>query len=64
MSFNAHFHEVAAEVRNWGRWGESDRLGTLNLLTDEAVLSEDSVARQAMMVVNWFEELERKVPAP
>ena len=37
MSFNQHFHDVAAEVRNWGRWGENDRLGTLNLLTDEAV---------------------------
>ena len=35
MSFTTRFHEVAAEVRNWGRWGEDDRLGTLNLLTDE-----------------------------
>jgi hypothetical protein len=25
---------VAAEVRNWGRWGESDVLGTLNFLDD------------------------------
>jgi kynurenine formamidase len=37
MSFDASFHEVAAEVRNWGRWGDDDRLGTLNLITDEAV---------------------------
>jgi len=37
MSFNQYFHEVASEVRNWGRWGDDDRLGTLNLLTDEAV---------------------------
>lgn len=37
MSFNQYFHEVAAEVRNWGRWGDDDRLGTLNLLTDDAV---------------------------
>ncbi len=37
MSFDANFHELAAEVRNWGRWGDDDRLGTLNLITDEAV---------------------------
>ncbi|MEM7142809.1 MAG: cyclase family protein [Actinomycetota bacterium] len=36
MSFNAFFHEVAAEVRNWGRWGADDRIGTLNHITDEA----------------------------
>lgn len=37
MSFNEFFHEVAAEVRNWGRWGEDDRIGTLNLITPEAI---------------------------
>ncbi len=37
MSFNQHFHDVAAEVRNWGRWGDDDRIGTLNLITNEAV---------------------------
>ncbi|MDW3217317.1 MAG: cyclase family protein [Acidimicrobiales bacterium] len=36
MSFNAFFHEVAAEVRNWGRWGDDDRIGTLNHITDAA----------------------------
>lgn len=36
MSFNAFFHEVAGEVRNWGRWGADDRIGTLNHITDEA----------------------------
>ena len=37
MSFNAYFHEVAEEIRNWGRWGDDDRIGTLNLITAEAV---------------------------
>ncbi len=37
MSFNAFLHEVADEVRNWGRWGDDDRIGTLNLITGEAV---------------------------
>lgn len=37
MSFNSFFHEVATEVRNWGRWGDDDRIGTLNLITPEAI---------------------------
>ncbi|MEQ8839992.1 MAG: cyclase family protein [Acidimicrobiales bacterium] len=37
MSFNAFFHEVSAEVRNWGRWGADDRIGTLNLITPDAI---------------------------
>ncbi|TIC82986.1 cyclase family protein [Nocardioides sp. GY 10127] len=27
--------QVAEQVRNWGRWGEDDRVGTLNLITPE-----------------------------
>ncbi len=30
----APFAEVAARVRNWGRWGEDDQIGTLNLVDD------------------------------
>ncbi len=29
--------DVADRVRNWGRWGADDEIGTLNLLTDEVV---------------------------
>jgi kynurenine formamidase len=31
------FRRVADEVRNWGRWGDDDELGTLNLITNEKV---------------------------
>jgi kynurenine formamidase len=34
----ARFAEVAARVRNWGRWGPEDQIGTLNLLDDAARL--------------------------
>lgn len=37
MSFNEFFHEVAAEVRNWGRWGDDDRIGTLNHITPRTI---------------------------
>jgi kynurenine formamidase len=36
MPLNDHFYELAAKVRNWGRWGDDDRIGTLNLIDDEA----------------------------
>ena len=36
MSVPAAFSEVAARVRNWGRWGPDDELGTLNLIDDDA----------------------------
>ena len=29
------FADIAARVRNWGRWGDDDQLGTLNLIDDE-----------------------------
>ncbi len=31
------FRRVADDVRNWGRWGDADELGTLNLITAEKV---------------------------
>ena len=36
MPVPAEFTEVAARVRNWGRWGADDEIGTLNLVDDEA----------------------------
>ena len=32
MPLPDEFHELAARVRNWGRWGPDDELGTLNLI--------------------------------
>jgi kynurenine formamidase len=29
--------DVATKVRNWGRWGDDDQIGTLNFLTDDVV---------------------------
>ena len=38
MPAHPHFDEIAARVRNWGRWGPEDELGTLNLIDEEARL--------------------------
>jgi kynurenine formamidase len=36
VSPSDRFAEIASKVRNWGRWGEEDQLGTLNLIDDAA----------------------------
>ncbi|WKX72077.1 cyclase family protein [Streptomyces sp. XD-27] len=37
MSLPPAFHDIAERVNNWGRWGEDDEIGTLNLITDATV---------------------------
>ena len=37
MLLSERFDEIARAVNNWGRWGDDDRIGTLNLLTPDAV---------------------------
>lgn len=36
---------LAAQVRNWGRWGESDQIGTLNYVTPERVARAAGLVR-------------------
>lgn len=38
MAVHESLAELAVKVNNWGRWGDADELGTLNLITPEAVL--------------------------
>jgi len=37
MPLDDDFVQLAARVRNWGRWGDDDELGTLNLIDAAAV---------------------------
>src|SRR5919201_6020837 len=37
MPLPPEFLELAEKVRNWGRWGDDDEIGTLNLITPEVV---------------------------
>lgn len=37
MALPQAFVDLAREVNNWGRWGEEDELGTLNLITPDVV---------------------------
>jgi kynurenine formamidase len=46
MALPAEFHELARKVNNWGRWGDDDELGTLNLITDEIVRAAVAAVRR------------------
>jgi kynurenine formamidase len=37
--------DVAAQVRNWGRWGDDDQIGTLNFITNDAVRAAAQLVR-------------------
>jgi kynurenine formamidase len=37
MPMPEEFLALAKEVNNWGRWGDDDEIGTLNLITDDVV---------------------------
>ncbi len=38
MPLPEKYTEIAARVRNWGRWGSADQIGTLNFIDDAARL--------------------------
>jgi kynurenine formamidase len=50
MSLPTELRELAAEVSNWGRWGEHDELGTLNLLDAAAVQRGIAAARTGVRI--------------
>ncbi|MFI9104677.1 cyclase family protein [Streptomyces fildesensis] len=50
MTLPAEFHDIAKRINNWGRWGEGDEIGTLNLITDEVVRSAAGTVRSGRRV--------------
>ena len=46
MASMNEFRWVANDVCNWGRWGDTDELGTLNFITNEKVLEAASLVKQ------------------
>ena len=45
MASIADFEKLAAKVRNWGRWGDEDQLGTLNFITPTKVREAAGLVR-------------------
>jgi kynurenine formamidase len=46
----AEFERIFDSVKNWGRWGPDDQLGTLNLLTPERVRAAAGLVRSGRRV--------------
>jgi kynurenine formamidase len=46
MPMPDEFHELARRVNNWGRWGDTDQLGTLNLITPERICGAAGLVRR------------------
>jgi hypothetical protein len=45
MASMSDFRRIANDVRNWGRWGDTDELGTLNFITAEKVAEAASLVK-------------------
>jgi kynurenine formamidase len=46
----ADFEKIYESVKNWGRWGPDDQLGTLNLITPERVRAAAGLVRSGRRV--------------
>lgn len=46
MDSLSEFRRVADDVRNWGRWGDSDELGTLNFIDEQKVQQAASLVKK------------------
>ena len=46
MTRAPEFEHLAAKVRNWGRWGDADGLGTLNLITAAKRMAAAALVRR------------------
>ena len=46
----ADVEQYMTSLSNWGRWGQDDRLGTLNLITDEARLAGAQTVKSGQAV--------------
>jgi kynurenine formamidase len=42
--------EWGAELSNWGRWGDDDEVGTLNLITGERIAAAAALVRDGLVV--------------
>ncbi len=40
------WREVAKRVRNWGKWGDSDQIGTLNYITPEKIVAATRLVKR------------------
>jgi kynurenine formamidase len=59
VALSERFTEIASKVRNWGRWGDDDELGTLNLVDGAARLRAAGCIRTGRAIPLGYELSER-----
>ena len=60
MASLTDFRRVAGEVSNWGRWGDSDELGTLNFITADKIAEAAALVKHGK-VFRWAWTSDRRV---
>lgn len=50
MKTNADYHRAMNELSNWGRWGDDDELGAVNLITPEKRKEAASLVQEGLVV--------------
>ena len=50
MPMSDEFQALSARVRNCGRWGDDDQVGTLNLITPEVVANAAAAVRRGRTI--------------
>jgi kynurenine formamidase len=50
MASLSDFRRVADDIRNWGRWGDADELGTLNFITAEKVQEAAGLVKSGKVI--------------
>src|SRR5262245_28124238 len=50
MASLSDFRRVADDVRNWGRWGDGDELGTLNFISAEKVQEAAGLVKSGKVI--------------
>ena len=61
MASWSDFRRVADDVRNWGRWGDADEIGTLNLITAEKVANRPRAWSSMARSFRWVSTSARRV---
>ena len=47
-----HLRETAEKLKNWGRWGPDDEIGTLNFITPEKVIDASKLIKKVNITTN------------
>ena len=56
---SAQYEQWKLELSNWGRWGEDDEIGALNLITPEKILEAAALVELSVSLLDFNEHQEK-----